>query len=412
VQRLPDRAQVLVNHFADDWWRETLVFSLSLPKPVIFTDFMKRFLPHPHNADGFPVLLGQLVQEARRKPVEAFEKFLPNGGYQWQKRYNALECLRLIGSGPAKALVKQVWEKEKKVQVKTKARELLELWKLREPPAEPEILTGLASSWRNPYERDTEYILIPGGRYNFSLTVETVEVSAIYFAKYPATNKLYRRFIDSLAGRDDQQLSARLPMERYSEALTNAADEVKGFNDYMGEERTEWAGKLQSKYHDNRRFNGDDQPVIGVTWFARRGLYCRWLTELENTSQEQSERFIYRLPSEMEWEWVASGGEREYPWGREKPVENRANYGQNVGQTTPVGAYPAGATPGGLMDMAGNVWEWMENWYDKEQDYRTLLGGSWSNYAGSLRCAARYRYRYGPGRNWDSGGFRVVRCQS
>ena len=166
VQRQPHRAQVLVDHFADDWWRETLVFSLSLPKPVIFSDFMARFLPHKHNAAGFPLLLDQVIREARRKPVEAFENFLPNRRYQWQKRYNALECLRLIGSEPAKDLVKQVWEKEKKGRVKTKARELLELWKLREPQAETEIITGLVSSWRNPYELDAEYILIPGAAIN------------------------------------------------------------------------------------------------------------------------------------------------------------------------------------------------------------------------------------------------------
>ena len=409
VQRQPDRAQVLVDHFADDWWRETLVFSLSLPKPVIFTDFMAKFLPHKHNADGFPVLLGQLVQEARRKPVAAFETFLPNRRYQWQKRYNALECLRLIGSDPAKDLVKKVWEKEQKGQVKTKARELLELWKLREPQTEPEIITGLASSWRNPHELDAEYILIPGGRYNYSVNGESVEVASIYFAKYPVTNKQFRRFIDYLAGTGDQELSARLPMERYTDALLNTVKEVKGFKDYMGADRTELAGKLRSGYHDDRRFNGNDQPVVGTSWFAAVA-YCRWLTELENTSRQQSEQFIYRLPSEMEWEWAASGGEREYPWGSEKPVENRANFGKNVGQTTSVGAYPAGATPEGLMDMAGNVWEWMENWYGKDQNLRALRGGSWYGDSVSLRCAARDHFD--PGDNWGDYGFRVVRCQS
>ena len=132
--------------------------------------------------------------------------------------------------------------------------------------------------------------------------------------------------------------------------------------------------------------------------------------ELENTSQQHSEQFFYRLPSEMEWEWAAGGGEREYPWGSGKPGENRANFGENVGQTTSVGAYPAGTTPEGLMDMAGNVWEWMENWYDKDKDTRALRGGSWDFDADHLRCAARNYYN--PVYSWSNYGFRVVRCQS
>jgi len=61
VQRTPDRAQILVNNFNEGRWHETLLFALGLHKPVIFTDFMSRFLPHENNEGGFPVLLGQRV---------------------------------------------------------------------------------------------------------------------------------------------------------------------------------------------------------------------------------------------------------------------------------------------------------------------------------------------------------------
>ena len=230
-----------------------------------------------------------------------------------------------------------------------------------------------------------------------------MEVPSIYFAKYPVTNRLYKRFIDYLADTGDKELSARLPLDRYTDTLAIAVDEVKGFKDYIGEGGTELASKLQSRRHDDRRFNGDDQPVVSITWFAAVA-YCRWLTELENTSREQSERFIYRLPLETEWEWAAGGEEREHPWGSEKPVENRANFRGNVGQTSPVGAYPAGATPEGLMDMAGNVWEWMENWSSDTQKYRALRGGSWVDDAGNLRCAARNVSN--PDYDWNYYGFR------
>jgi len=75
-----------------------------------------------------------------------------------------------------------------------------------------------------------------------------------------------------------------------------------------------------------------------------------------------------------------------------------------------VGSYPEGATPDGLMDMAGNVWEWMDNPYQKDSQMRALRGGSWYNGAQDLRCDTRNRnypvIRY----NYD--GFRVVCLQS
>ncbi|MET8981652.1 formylglycine-generating enzyme family protein [Streptomyces sp. NPDC004539] len=66
-----------------------------------------------------------------------------------------------------------------------------------------------------------------------------------------------------------------------------------------------------------------------------------------------------RLPRSLEWEWAASGPNcRRYPWGDEDPTARRANLRGGPGCSTPVGAYPDGATPQGLLDMAGNVWEW------------------------------------------------------
>ena len=65
-----------------------------------------------------------------------------------------------------------------------------------------------------------------------------------------------------------------------------------------------------------------------------------------------------------------------------------------------------GATPEGLMDMAGNAWEWMDNWYDKVAGKHALRGGSWYNQSDGLRCAVRYNDD--PRLNWSNLGFRVV----
>jgi len=100
------------------------------------------------------------------------------------------------------------------------------------------------------------------------------------------------------------------------------------------------------------RFSSARQPVIVVSWpMARR--YCRWAGG--------------RLPTEEEFEKAAGGTDRRvYPWGNEPPTLERAVYAQpmGTGATAPVGTHPAGASPYGALDMAGNVWEWTETTYD------------------------------------------------
>ncbi len=145
--------------------------------------------------------------------------------------------------------------------------------------------------------------------------------------------------------------------------------------------------------------------MVKVSW-DDAVAYCDWLTKTNN--EHRKIRLLsrkFRLPTEAEWEWAAARGERIYPWGNEKPDHNRANYDGKVGHPTPVGSYPSGATPDGLMDMAGNVWEWCADWHDKDKDRRVVRGGSWGSIENDLACS--YRDRSNPDLRDNSVGFRV-----
>jgi formylglycine-generating enzyme required for sulfatase activity len=152
--------------------------------------------------------------------------------------------------------------------------------------------------------------------------------------------------------------------------------------------------------------------VVNVSWFDALA-YCRWLRE--TTHQ------VYRLPSEAEWEKAARGTDgRPYPWGSEFDKTRCNTFEAGMGHTTPVDAYPAGASPYGVLDLIGNVWEWCSSLYadypynaaDGREDldaagWRVLRGGSWFDAEWGARSARRLSGRPdAPSRNT---GFRVVR---
>jgi len=159
----------------------------------------------------------------------------------------------------------------------------------------------------------------------------------------------------------------------------------------------------------------EQHPAVNVSW-DDAAAFCAWASKISGQK--------LRLPTEAEWEKAARGtDQRIYPWGNQQPDKTLANFNQQFNDTTPVGKFsPHGDSPYGCAEMAGNVWEWVADWYGETYykdspksnptgsasgEYRVLRGGSWYNGARSLRAANRSR-NIPYGRN-NYIGFRCAR---
>jgi formylglycine-generating enzyme required for sulfatase activity len=340
-----------------------------------------------------------------------------------------LECLKTIGSREAVEVAKEFVSRNPDAgrELLRKAGEVVELLgetaditeKTPTPPQVKISHIGAVSFlkriqapdvFQSGVEPGAQYILIPGGSFVYLVTKKEEHIPDMYFAKYPVTNRLYRRFIDYLQ-KKNPEYNALFPESEFNNMLQEIAKNGTwdtGFAEYLKEGKNDLARLFRSARDDDRKFGGDDQPVVSITWYAARS-YCLWLSLMESKGERTD---LYRLPTEREWEWAAAGKEkRQYPWGDMEPTPKLANYDKsNIGATTPVGSYPEGATPEGLYDMAGNVWEWQENRYGHKDypDARALRGGSWDDGTEYLCCSSRLNVVFPDG--WvDDFGFRVVR---
>jgi formylglycine-generating enzyme required for sulfatase activity len=182
-------------------------------------------------------------------------------------------------------------------------------------------------------------------------------------------------------------------------AQYDACFQFKGCKD-----RVHDANKVFPHYGDPEYAN---HPAIYVNWFDAVA-YCKWAGG--------------RLPNEAEWEKAARGTDgRLYPWGNEPPNALLANYENGAGYTTEVTAHPQGASPYGLLDMAGNVRQWVQDWYSdnyysqspnsnppgpESGEERVLRGASWGDPADYLRTTSRLKHL--PSSPGDPRGFRCA----
>jgi len=250
------------------------------------------------------------------------------------------------------------------------------------PIALPPTPTGLASSIEDG--RGVPMVLVPAGEFlmgsNFGGNEEqpehTVTLSSYYIDTYEVTNARYAQCVSE-----------------------GACDSPDQFN-----------SATRPSYYGNPEFA--DFPVLMVTWNKAQD-YCSW----RNAS----------LPTEAQWEKAARGTDfRIFPWPGEEADCSLANFWNNEPScqrdTITVGSYPTGVSPFGLFDMAGNVWEWVADFFNPnyyasspaenptgpgEGDYRVVRGGSFSGGMGQIRVTTRGRNL--PGNGYNYVGFRCVK---
>ncbi|MDE0482626.1 MAG: formylglycine-generating enzyme family protein [Candidatus Poribacteria bacterium] len=231
-----------------------------------------------------------------------------------------------------------------------------------------------------------------GELFSYEHPIHKVFVDAFYIDKYPVTNAQYKEFVEANPRWRKTQGIARI--------LSSSHLDSYYLHHWYGNDFPE--GK-------------DDHPVVHISWYAAMA-YSQWVGK--------------RLPTEAEWEKAARGGltDQKYPWGDVVDI-GKANYGKNIGSTTPVEFYPANGYD--LYDMVGNVWEWcldeygfygsfphrnllseediksVTNHFKKVKSFRVLRGGSWITTVQDLgisnRCSNHPRFT-----NPESG-FRCVK---
>lgn len=244
-------------------------------------------------------------------------------------------------------------------------------------------------SWMRPKD-NMPMMLIPAGRATIGRNDDAldcrprheVNVNAYLIDKHPVTNRMFSMFLNELGNQGEGG--------------------EKWYDDGAKNGRLRWAGDCW------RVLRGyAEHPVVSVSWFGANA-YSHWAGG--------------RLPTEAEWEYAARGlDDRVYPWGSEPPSFALANYQGFRVNTSPVGMFPNGVSGSGLLDMAGNVWEWVSDWYEHNYyvhsspvnpkgpetgETKVMRGGSWFNIERHLKVS--YRSHSDPETHTANLGFRCV----
>ena len=240
------------------------------------------------------------------------------------------------------------------------------------------------------WEKDNSVMVyVPAGEFimgsgeaDAERPVHTVYLDAFYIDRYEVTNAQFAQFLNERGNQEEGGVTW-LDIENKDCLITQSGGQYQPKSGY------------------------EDPPVVTVSWYGARA-YCQWAGK--------------RLPTEAEWEKACRGTDgRTYPWGEGINCDH-AQYGICGGETVPVGSKPKGVSPYGALDMAGNVEEWVADWYDSDYysqspernppgpnsgTFRVFRGGSWVLADWFARCARRSRDD--PEDRWFLMGFRCAR---
>jgi formylglycine-generating enzyme required for sulfatase activity len=349
--------------------------AISLKWPLLITDL-----------ENYPNLLVRLEHYSRNhtrqswqsEPLQPRKKLgLDYLIYYWSRRQKLRELLCYVGEKSAENYSFAKLEVAKLLQVSPKGGHQL----------------GLNQTFKENLGNDCwlKMVEIPGGtfemgspedepdRFDSESPQHEVTVSSFFMAEFPVTQAQWR------------EIASLRPVKRW---LNPDPSYFKSYSQ----------GDLIVK--------GDLLPVETVSWHDAIE-FCARLRRLTGKK--------YRLPSEAEWEYACRARTTTAYYFGENLAQNSANYGENVGQTTPLGRYSANAF--GLQDMHGNVWEWCDDgWHknyekapingrswnenDSQSSTRVLRGGSWSY--DSWYCRSAFRYWYRADNLYYNFGFRLV----
>lgn len=238
-----------------------------------------------------------------------------------------------------------------------------------------------------------EMILIPAGEFimgspegvgnDDEYPQHAVYLDAFLIGKYEVTNTYYVEFLNAIGKNNDDD----------GHELVDLSKAAIRFKDETYKALKGW----------------EDDPVVGVSWYGAKA-YAEWADG--------------RLPTEAEWEKAARGESgREWPWGELWELGKCNSWESGIHDPAAVGAYPTGISPYGVHDMAGNVYEWLADWYKNDYYktspqqnpmgpesgvFRVLRGGSWAEVGDKCRPAMRFGQRPDDGGDSDFG-FRIVK---
>jgi formylglycine-generating enzyme required for sulfatase activity len=299
---------------------------------------------------------------------------------------------------------------------------------------------------------DIVWVEIPGGPFTMGSSKDTpdtfederpahtVELPWFHISRYPITNAQYRPFVE-LGGYDTPEwwTPEGWAWRNGAEADLSPIDDKELKKDWVNWLANRPAEKRRLPYWWNDpQWGAATRPVVGITWYEALA-FARWLERqlqlgaafqiLSRAQQPMPKTFTVRLPTEAEWEKAARAADaRRWPWGDSWQDDHANTKEVGLEQTSPVGLFHRGASPYGVLDMIGNVWEWTSTRWGKTSiykfdygypynpkdgrekldghDLRVLRGGSWYYSRRFARCACRNRNI--PFNWYDNVGFRVV----